>query len=49
MAPEMIKEEAQADAKIDMWALGVILFRMLFGGAFPYLVGNKKYNKDTAF
>lgn len=49
MAPEMIKEEAKPDPKVDMWSLGVILFRMMYGGVYPFLVGNKKYTRDTAF
>jgi serine/threonine-protein kinase ULK/ATG1 len=48
MAPEMIQEEAVADPKIDMWSLGVIVYRMLYN-KYPFLVQNKKYDKETAF
>lgn len=43
MAPELIKEEAVGDPKVDMWSLGVVLFRMLYGGQYPYLTVGKKY------
>jgi serine/threonine-protein kinase ULK/ATG1 len=50
MAPELIKEEAVADPKVDMWSLGIVLYRMLFGGQFPFLNPNKKYgNREQAF
>ncbi|CAK56047.1 unnamed protein product (macronuclear) [Paramecium tetraurelia] len=48
MAPEMIQEEATADPKIDMWGLGIILYRMLYN-KYPFLIQNKKYDRDTAF
>lgn len=48
MAPEMIQEEALADPKIDMWGLGVILYRMLYN-KYPFLISNKKYDRETAF
>lgn len=37
-----------ADAKIDMWGLGVILYRMLYQ-KFPFLLANKKYDRERAF
>ncbi|CAD8048123.1 unnamed protein product [Paramecium sonneborni] len=48
MAPEMIQEEATADPKIDMWSLGIILYRMLYN-KYPFLIQNKKYDRETAF
>lgn len=48
MAPEMIQEEATADPKIDMWSLGIILYRMLYN-KYPFLIHNKKYDRETAF
>ena len=43
MAPELINEEAAGDPKVDMWSLGVVLYRMLFGGHFPFLDPHRKY------
>lgn len=43
MAPELINEEAAADPKVDMWSLGVVIYRMLFGGQFPFLDPHRKY------
>lgn len=31
-----------------MWGLGVILYRMLYG-SFPFLIQNKKYDRERAF
>lgn len=49
MAPELIREEAVADPKIDIWSLGIILYRMLYSGNYPFLIPGKKYNRETAF
>eukprot|EP00746_Dinoflagellata_sp_MGD_P014651 gnl/MRDRNA2_/MRDRNA2_132217_c0_seq1.p1 gnl/MRDRNA2_/MRDRNA2_132217_c0~~gnl/MRDRNA2_/MRDRNA2_132217_c0_seq1.p1 ORF type:complete len:485 (-),score=104.20 gnl/MRDRNA2_/MRDRNA2_132217_c0_seq1:33-1487(-) len=35
MAPEMLKEEQAYDQKVDVWALGVSFYLMLYG-TFPY-------------
>jgi len=32
MAPEILKDEnSETDTPIDIWALGIILFRLLYG------------------
>ncbi|KAL4478675.1 hypothetical protein ABPG74_006910 [Tetrahymena malaccensis] len=47
IAPELVKKE-KASAKVDMWSLGVILFRMLFKGQYPFLDPLIKYDVPTA-
>jgi serine/threonine protein kinase len=39
----------KADSKIDIWSLGIILYRMLFSGAFPFVKTNKKLTKECVF
>jgi serine/threonine protein kinase len=41
MAPEIFKKEIY-DNKVDVWAVGVLLFRMLFGD-FPFKSINMEY------
>ncbi|KAL4470920.1 hypothetical protein ABPG72_005954 [Tetrahymena utriculariae] len=47
IAPELVKKE-KASSKVDMWSLGVILFRMLFKGQYPFLDPLIKYDVPTA-
>ena len=47
IAPELVKKE-KSSAKVDMWSLGVILYRMLFKGSYPFLDPTIKYNVPTA-
>ena len=52
MAPEMLLKRPKYDNKIDIWALGVILYVMVFG-RFPFTGKNEddypKNGKDKIF
>lgn len=36
-APELLEENLQYDEKVDIWAIGVIAYNMLFDYAFPFM------------
>ena len=36
MAPEIMNRKSNYDEKIDIWALGLITYELLTGGAFPF-------------
>ena len=39
----------KASAKVDMWSLGVILYRLLFKGKYPFLDSHEHYDMAKAF
>ena len=47
IAPELIQKE-NASSKVDIWSLGVILYRLMFC-RFPFLDPNKKYDINSVF
>lgn len=49
MAPELIKKQLTASAKVDMWSLGVILYRMMYHGRYPFLDSHENYDIPRAF
>lgn len=47
IAPELVRKEA-ASAKVDMWSLGIILYRMMYNSAYPFLDPSVKYTVTSA-
>ncbi|KRX07067.1 Protein kinase-like domain [Pseudocohnilembus persalinus] len=47
LAPELIQKKP-ASAKVDIWSLGIILYRLLFNGKYPFLDPSKNYDVPTA-
>ena len=49
MAPELIQKQDVANAKVDMWSLGIILYKILFHNKYPFLDSNESYDIGKAF
>lgn len=47
LAPELINRTA-ANSKVDMWSLGIILYKLLFHGKYPFLDPKKNYDVPMA-
>jgi serine/threonine protein kinase len=49
MAPELYMRASNSGSKVDMWSLGVILYKMLFENRYPYLDPTVEYDINKIF
>ena len=47
MAPELVKREKNYDFKVDIWALGVIVYQIFSGGEYPFEGEGMSSSKET--
>jgi serine/threonine protein kinase len=49
MAPELYMRANNSNTKVDMWSLGVIVYKMLFDNRYPYLDPTVEYDINKIF